>query len=87
MQSLGFFEGQHLDLFKSLMRRSMDLFITEAIAQAPGAYSSGYVAVFEDYSPFHFSCIRKRKEQFTPYNGFLLKAIEEFAFAHQLAEC
>lgn len=87
MQSLGFFEGQHLDLFKSLMRRSMDLFITEAIAQASGAYSSGYVAVFEDYSPFHFSYIRKRKEQFTPYNGFLLKAIEEFAFAHQLAEC
>ena len=87
MQSLEFFDGQHLDLFKSLMRRSMDLFVTEAIAQVPRAYSSRYVAEFENSSPFHFSYIRKQKEQFTSYNGFLLTAIEEFAFAHQLAEC
>jgi len=84
MQSLESFDGQQLDLFKSLMRRSMDLFITEAIAQVPYAYSRKYVAGFENYSPFHFSYIRKRKEKFTPYNGFLLTAIEEFAFAENL---
>jgi len=66
------------------MRRSMDLFITEAIAQVPDAYSRKYVIEFENYSPFHFSYIRKRKEQFAPYNGFLLTAIEEFAFAENL---
>jgi hypothetical protein len=38
------------------------------------------VTDFETYSPFYFTYIRKRKEQFTPYNGFLLTAIEEIAF-------
>jgi hypothetical protein len=79
MKSLEFFEGQHVELFRSLMRKSMDLFITEAIAQNPEAYSRKYATKFETYSPFHFSFIRKRKEQFTPYNGFLLTAIEEIA--------
>lgn len=81
MKSLDFFDGQHIELFKSLMRKSMDLFITEAIAQNPDAFSRQYVFEFENYSPFHFSYIRKQKEQFTPYNGFLLTTIEEIAFA------
>lgn len=80
MKSLEFFDGQHLDLFQSLMRKSMDLFIIEAIAHNPDAYSRKYVSEFEEYSPFHFTYIRKRKEQFTPYNGFLLTAMEEIAF-------
>jgi hypothetical protein len=84
MESLDFFCGQHIELFKSLMRRSMDLFITEAIAQVPDAYSPKYLAGFEDFSPFHFMYIRKRKAQIAPYNGFLLTAIEEFAFAESL---
>ena len=84
MESLSFFDGQHLDLFKSLMRRSMDLFISEAIAQVPDAYSQKYVAGFEWFSPFHFSYIRKRKGQFASYNGFLLTAFEEFVYAENL---
>lgn len=84
MKSLELFDGQHLDLFKSLMRKSMDLFITEAIAQNSDAYSTKYVSEFENYSPFNFSYIRKRKEQFTPYNGFLLTAIEEIAFTENM---
>jgi hypothetical protein len=80
MKSLAQFDGRHIDLFKSLMRRSMDLFIAEAIAQNPGTFSPDYVSVFESYSPFHFSYIRKRKEQFVPYNGFLLTAIQKIAF-------
>jgi len=79
MESLDSFDGQHMDLFKSLMRRSMDLFITEAIAQVPEAYSPQYVMEFENYSSFHFSYIRKQKKQFAPYMGFLLTQIEEMA--------
>ncbi|MBV5312443.1 MAG: class 1 isoprenoid biosynthesis enzyme [Prolixibacteraceae bacterium] len=86
MKSLDSFDGQNIDLFKSLMRRSMDLFITEAIAQNPAAYSALYSAEFESYSPFYFSYIRKRKEQFTPYNGFLLTAIEEIAFSESMVD-
>lgn len=84
MRSLSFFDGQHIELFRSLMRRSMDLFIAEAIAQVPDAYSRKCIIEFENYSPFHFLYIRKRKVQFAPYNGFLLTAIEEFAFAENL---
>jgi hypothetical protein len=39
------------------------------------------VNYFEEASPFHFSYIRKRKENFTSYHGFLLTALEEVAFA------
>ena len=84
MESLEYFNGQHIELFKSLMRKSMDLFIIEAIAQTPDAYSEKYAADFELSSPFHFSYIRKRKEHFMQYNGFLLTAIEEIAFVENL---
>jgi len=84
MKSLDYFDGQHLDLFKSLMRKSMDLYISEAIAQTPEAYSTKYVSDFESWSPFHFSYIRKQKKEFTPYNGFLLTAIEEIAFTENM---
>ena len=81
MKSLEHFDGLHIDLFQSLMRKSMDLFIIEAIAQNNEAYNPKYISEFEKYSPFHFSKIQKRKEQFTLYHGFLLTAIEEIAFS------
>jgi hypothetical protein len=81
MKSLDYFDGQHLELFKSLMRRSMDLFIAEAIAQNTDVFSLNYVFEFEKHSPFHFSYIRKQREQFSNYNGFLLTAVEDMAFA------
>jgi len=80
MKRLDYFEGQNLDLFKSLVRRSMDLFIAEAIAQTPDAYSTKYLAHFESSSPFHFSYIRKQKKEFTPNNGFVISAIKDIAF-------
>ena len=66
------------------MRRSMDLFIAEAIAQTPEMYSEKYVAEYECCSPFHFSYIRKLKTHFESYNSLLLTAVEEFAFADNL---
>ncbi len=86
MQSLGLFGGQYIDVFKSLMRKSMDLFIIEAIAQNPDFYDKEYVAEMENHSPFSFAYIQKRKEQFVPYNGLLLTAIEEIAFGEYMKE-
>ncbi|HAH23078.1 MAG TPA: hypothetical protein DCL77_04830 [Prolixibacteraceae bacterium] len=80
MQNLSLFGGQHLEVFKSLMRKSMDLFIIEAIAQNPDFYTKEYGSRMEAYSPYSFSYIQKQKEQFAPYNGFLLTAIQEIAF-------
>jgi hypothetical protein len=79
MQSIQLFGGQQIDVFQSLMRKSMDLFIIEAIAQNSGFYSKWYVSEMESHSPLSFTYIQKRKEHFAPYNGLLLTAIEEIA--------
>ena len=79
MQSLPLMGGQ-LDVFQSLMRKSMDLFIIEAIAQNPGSFSPEYVTRMEAHSPFSFQYIQQQKEHFAPYKGFLLTALEEMAF-------
>lgn len=81
LKSLNSFEGQQMGLFKSLMRKSTKLFIVEAIAQNPKAFSPDYVSEFETRSPFHFAYIRKRRENFISYHGFLLTALEEIAFS------
>ena len=84
MKNLDWFEGGQTELFKSLMRKSMDLFVIEAIAQNPETYSMKYVSETEAYSPFHFSFVRKRKKQFMPYNGLLLSAIEGIAYSESV---
>ena len=86
MQSLPLFGGRHIEVFQSLMRKSMDLFIIEAIAQNPDCYSKKYIDEMETHSPFSFSYIQKRKEQFAPYNGLLLTAIEEIALNEYMNE-
>lgn len=80
MKYLSLFGGQHLEVFKSLLRKSMDLFIIEAIAQNPDLYSKEYSSKMEVYSPFSFSYIQKQKEKLAPYNSLLLTVIEEVAF-------
>ncbi|MGE5395086.1 MAG: hypothetical protein ACM3P1_10095 [Candidatus Saccharibacteria bacterium] len=80
MQSLPLLGGD-LTIFQSLMRKSMDLFIIEAIAQNPAYYSPEYRNRMEAHSPFGFEYIQKQKDQFAPYKGFLLTALEELAFS------
>lgn len=81
MRSLEFFDGQHITIFKSLMRKSMDLFIIEAIAQNQKAFSTKYISQFEPISPFRFSTIHRQKELLAPYHGILIAAIKELAFS------
>ncbi|MFY9153172.1 MAG: hypothetical protein WAO52_14245 [Prolixibacteraceae bacterium] len=85
MKSLDFFEGQHIPLFKSLMRKSMDLFIIEAIAQNQSAFSINYINQAESSSPFQFSYIYQQKELLAPYHGLLLSTINELAFSDHVS--
>ncbi|HLN72235.1 MAG TPA: hypothetical protein VK205_03000 [Prolixibacteraceae bacterium] len=85
MQSLPLLGGD-LTIFQSLMRKSMDLFIIEAIAQNPGYYSPEYTRRMEAHSPFGFEYIQRQKDQFAPYKGFLLTALEELAFSEYTPE-
>lgn len=81
MKSLSAAGSSYVSQFRTMMRKSTDLFIAEAIAQHANFFSSDFVHLYETASPFHFSYIRKRKESFTSYHGFLLTALEEVAFA------
>lgn len=80
MQRLPLLGGEHLEVFGSLMRKSMDFFIIESIAQNPDLYSTPYVNTLEAYSPFNFEYIQKQKSQYGPYHGFVLTAMDEVAF-------
>lgn len=80
MQRLPLLGGEHLEVFGSLMRKSMDFFIIESIAQNPDLYNRQYRNAIEAYSPFNFEYIQKQKSQFGPYHGFVLTAMDEVAF-------
>ena len=84
MQSLDFLGGQHIELFKTLIRRSMHLFVAEAIAQNPDIYSEAYVSAFEKYSLFHFDYIRKLNARFSSYHGLLVTAAKEIALTDRI---
>lgn len=80
MQRLPLLGGDQLDVFGSLMRKSMDFFIIESIAQNPDLYNRQYRNAIEAYSPFKFEYIQNQKSQFGPYHGFVLTAMDEVAF-------
>jgi hypothetical protein len=72
IHTIPLFGVRHLDVFASLMCKSMDLLIISAIAQNPDLFNDRYVAEIEVHSPFGFAYVQRHKEHFVPYNGFLL---------------
>ena len=84
MHNLPLFGHQHLEVFGSLMQKSMELLLMGTIAHNSHLYNNGYVSQMENFSPLRFAYIQKHKKQFVPYNGFLLTAIEEITFNEYL---
>ena len=80
MGTLSLFGQHHLEVFTSLMHKSMDLLLLGTIAQNSTLYGNGYVSEIQQYSPFSFSYIQRHQDHFVPYNRFLLTAIEAIAF-------
>jgi hypothetical protein len=79
LESLDAAGEKFVDLFKALIRRSIDLFVAEAIAQNPEIYSHEFTELFEKRSPFSFSYIRNLNSRFSAYHGFLVTAAKEIA--------
>ena len=65
--------------FKSLMKKSIDLFIIEAVVTNHSFFSWRFMRKMEMYSPFRFSFIKKRNSTLSPYQKMLFRNIEEFA--------
>lgn len=72
--------------FKSLMKKSIDLFIIEAVVTNHAFFSWRYMRKMEAYSPFRFSFIRKRNSTISPYQKMLFRNIEENAFRKNVKE-
>lgn len=72
--------------FKSLMKKSIDLFLVEAVLTNHSFFSWRFMRKIEAYSPFRFSFIRKRNNTLSPYQNMLFKKIEEFASRRNVTE-
>lgn len=66
--------------FKSLMKKSIDLFLIEAVVTNHSFFHRRFIRKMEIYSPFRFSYIRKRSTTLSPYQKLLFQNIEEYAF-------
>ncbi len=74
------------DAFKSVMKKSIDLFIIEAVITNRLFFKRRFVRKMETFSPFRYSFIRKRSRTLSPYQKILFRNIEEFAFSREKKE-
>ncbi|WP_423127827.1 class 1 isoprenoid biosynthesis enzyme [Gaoshiqia sp. Z1-71] len=61
----------HGDLFKSLMKNSIELFLVESVVTNSPFFSRKFVQKFESHSPLRFSFIKKKNGTFSPYQDQL----------------
>lgn len=79
MNEVDLLNSENTDDFKSLMKKSIDLFLIEAVISNRSFFRWRYVRKFEQYSPFRYSYIRKRSSTLSPYQKLLFRNIEEYA--------
>ena len=58
---------------RRLIERGADLLLIEAIGRLDGYYSPSYLRELEAHSPFHFSFLRQRRNDFRERHGSLFK--------------
>jgi len=61
MDLINCFDGSNLDRLKSLIEKSIRKLIIESIGLNDKFYSKSYLQEIEEYSPFRFSYLKKRK--------------------------
>ena len=75
MKQVDSLETKNTAQFKSLMKKSIDLFLIEAMTTNSSFFTQKFVEEFETYSPLRFSFIRKRSSTFSPYQDQLFDQI------------
>ncbi len=86
MDEVDLLNSCNTDAFKSLMKKSIDLFLIEAVVSNYSFFSRSFIHKMEPFSPFRFSYIRKRSSTLSPYQNLLFQNIEEFAIRVQQRE-
>ena len=96
IQLAGNIDSAYIGVFQGLMKRSIDLFLVEAVQANSGLFSPAFVLAFNEFSPMSFSYIERKNGSFSPYQNQLLERIiqqalssgeeEEFPFLNNLSQ-
>jgi len=65
--------------FKSLMKKSTELFVIESVATNYPFFDRHFIRKMETYSPFHFSFLRKKSNTLESCQKLFFRNIENFA--------
>ncbi|WP_163712376.1 hypothetical protein [Mangrovibacterium lignilyticum] len=68
-------ESDEVPVFQSLMQKSIELFLVEAVQANSPYFSPSYVAAFSNFSPLSFSYIEKKSGTFSPYQNQLFEKL------------
>lgn len=64
-----------IDVFKALMKQSIDLFLIGAVITNDQFFNKQFVREFEAFSPLSFSFIRKKDRSLSPYQNKLIEQV------------
>ena len=78
MNHINCFKGSNLDSLKSLMEKSIKILLIESVGFNDKFYNRSYTQEIDEYSPFRFSYLKKRRNSLSTNHGLFLKEIEEF---------
>ncbi|MCJ7666250.1 MAG: class 1 isoprenoid biosynthesis enzyme [Actinobacteria bacterium] len=78
MDHINCFKGSNLDSLKNLMEKSIIILLIESVGLNDEFYSRSYAQKIEEYSPFRFSYLKKRRNSLSSNRVLFMKEIEEF---------
>jgi len=79
-------ESDQVPVFKSLMQKSIELFLVEAVQSNNRFFTPGYVREFNKRSPLSFAFIEKKAGTFSPYQNQLFEKLIEQALSSETEE-
>ncbi len=80
LSDLSCFPFQNSSEMKSLMNKSINFLLTEAVGLNHHYFSQKYVSKIENYSPFGFEFVRRKRSNMDANRISLMKKIESFVF-------
>jgi hypothetical protein len=77
MDQINCFKGSNLDSLKSLMEKSIKILLIESVGLNNKFYRRSYTQKIEEYSPFRFSYLKRRRSRLSTNQGLFMKEIKE----------
>jgi hypothetical protein len=71
------FPGEKIEVFRNLMKRSVEVMLVETVLLNEQYFSPGFVKLAEDYSPLSITYLKKRRSKLSPNRVSYMKKIIE----------